>query len=201
VELVRRSYDGRRFGRATVVDPGPMRWDRVRGAFWVGGQLFYALRDGNLYRRSDDCGSLGPQVRLDPYRDPAWAGVPTGSGHTTYTGRPPRLYRQFPDVSGFAYRGGRLFFTLRGEPRLFWSWFEPDSGIVGDTVFTAGRGALWRDAHLGFFVGDRLLFAAGGTGRIHEVRFRAGHPVGEARPAGRGRTWAGRALFLVPSRC
>jgi hypothetical protein len=127
--------------------------------------------------------------------------VPTGSGHTTYTGRPPRLYRQFPDVSGFAYRGGRLFFTLRGEPRLFWSWFEPDSGIVGDTVFTAGRGALWRDAHLGFFVGDRLLFAAGGTGRIHEVRFRAGHPVGEARPAGRGRTWAGRALFLVPSRC
>ena len=196
--LTGRLYDGRRFGRQVEVDPRGVHWRRVRGAFLVGGNLYYGLRNGHLYRRPDDCGALGSPVAVDPYHDPHWAGLPTGSGSSTYTGRSPALFKHLGEVAGFAYRSGRLYFTLRGQPRLYWSWFEPDSGIVGDTAFTAAKGSTWRDARLGFFVGRRLLFASGSTGRLQQVRFHSARPAGRAHAAGRGRSWAGRALFLAP---
>ena len=48
----------------------------------VNGELIYGKGDGNLYERTFNGTTLGSEVLIDPYDDPYWENVDTGSGQT-----------------------------------------------------------------------------------------------------------------------
>ena len=76
--------------------PRTFDWTNVRGAVMVGRTLFYGQTDGMLYRRSFDGEHFGDPVQVNPYLDPLWNTVETGSGPVgqTYTGVLPTWYTQ-----------------------------------------------------------------------------------------------------------
>ena len=79
----------------------------MRGSFVSGGKLWYGKSDGTFKSRTYSNGTFGPEVNVDPYNDPDWAGIDTGSGNT-YDGKPNALYSQMAGVTGMAYSGGKL---------------------------------------------------------------------------------------------
>ena len=60
----------------------------------VGRTLFYGQTDNFLYKRSFDGVTFGPAVQVNPYIDPLWNTVLTGSGPAsqTYSGVLPAWY-------------------------------------------------------------------------------------------------------------
>ena len=96
----------------------------------VGRTLFYGQTDGMLYRRSFDGVSFGDPAPVNPYLDPLWNTVETGSGPVgqTYAGVLPTWYTQLSTVTGMFYANGRIYYTRSGQNSLFWRWFSPDSG-------------------------------------------------------------------------
>ena len=185
---------------ASATDVAGVDWTRVRGSFVAGGKLWYGTSDNGFASRTYADGSFGPEVEVDPYDDPAWAGVDTGSGNT-YDGRPVDLYPQLSSVTGMAYADGRLYYVRNGDPNLYWRWFNTDSGIIGASTFTANGGRDWRGT-LGMFAADgRLYFATRADGNLNAVTLGqsgpSGVPVVVDSPSTGGNDWRSRALFLV----
>ena len=85
--------DGITIGDGEGFPAGTLSGGRVRGAFVVGGTLFYGSTDGYLYRRAFDGVVLGPEEKIDPYNDPKWSDVATGTGSTVFRGEVPQLIR------------------------------------------------------------------------------------------------------------
>ena len=145
-------------------------WSKARGAFWAGGKLYYGYDDGFLYSRTYKKGVFGAAVKLDPYHDPYWLGLPTGSGSSTYTGVVPSLFGSFnSSVTGLAYHNHRLYYTQSNSSLLQWRYFDADSGIVGSEVFSATNGIAWNDAALAFASGNDLYYAVRSTGQLRKV--------------------------------
>ncbi|KRE62034.1 PKD domain-containing protein [Nostocoides sp. Soil756] len=181
-----------------VPDQG-VDWTSVRGAFVAGGKLWYGVRSGEFKSRTITSGGvLGPETTVDPYNDPAWAGVSTGSGGT-YDGRPTALYGQMSSVTGMAYADGRLYYTLAGDSNLYWRWFNTDSGIIGSEYFAANGGRSWSGTS-GMFVADGELYYASADGNLNKISLTAGVPTGNPTlvdgPAQSGTDWRARALYL-----
>jgi hypothetical protein len=129
--LTTRAFDGTGVGAAQPA-PAQLPTGGIRAATLVGDRLFYARADG-LYVRRLTRTSFGPQRVVDPYNDPAWSRVQTGSGQT-YRGEQPSLYRDLGDVTSLMFDGrSRLYSTLAGRDGLFVSRFSPDSGIVSSS--------------------------------------------------------------------
>ncbi|MBM6402712.1 PKD domain-containing protein [Phycicoccus sp. CSK15P-2] len=181
-----------------VSDQG-IDWTQVRGAFVAGGRLWYGNRSGDLRSRSFEDGALGAEKVVDPYDDPTWAGVDTGSGNT-YDGKDVALYRQMSGVTGMAYADGRLYYTRSRNPNLYWRWFNTDSGIIGSEVFTANGGRSWRGTS-GMFVAGGQLYFVSSDGTLDRIALTDGVPTGSPTtvdgPADSGTDWRGRALFLT----
>lgn len=186
---------------AITVDDGGIDWGAVRGSFLAGDTLFYGKADGTFNSRSFDAGSFGPEQDIDPYHDPDWANVTTGSGQT-YDGVQPTLYGQMSSVRGMAYHQDRLYYTLTGSSQLYWRWFNVDSGVIGATEFTASGGRDWSDIGGIFASGDRLYFVTRSNGDLNSIAFADGVPTGSVAvvdsPSAGGNNWGGRALFLAP---
>ena len=110
----------RRRADRRVHDASATSWSQVRGAFLVGSTLYYGYSDGNFYTRSFDGTTLGAASLVDPYNDPYWSNIPTGSGQT-FRGAVPNLYgSEMQSVTGMVFSNGRLFYSLAGqrEPAL-----------------------------------------------------------------------------------
>ena len=90
---------------ATSAADGGVVWSAVRGSFLAGGKLWYGKKDGTFQSRTYADGGLtfGPEVKVDPYNDPAWAGVDTGS-NSTYDGK---VQRPLPRLRQHHYVGDR----------------------------------------------------------------------------------------------
>jgi len=177
--------------------PSGISWSAVHGAFTVNGQVIYGLDDGFLYQRSFDGNSFGAPTKLDPYDDPEWDSVQTGSGQT-YRGVPSDFTAQLPAVTSMFFRGGRLYFSIAGDSDLHWRWFEPDSGIVGADDHTVAGGD-WASVAGAFLAGKRVYFADGTTGRLRRMAWRHGHPAGTAKVVDRSADWASHGLFALSS--
>ncbi len=135
-----RTFTGTAAGApVAVVDSSGTPWSSARGAFQVGHQLFFGRSDGKLYTRTFDGTAFGPASPVDPYADPAWSTVQTGSGQT-YRGLAPGLYgTTMTKLTGTVWSGGRVYYSQNGQARLRSRWFTPDSGITGsDEVVAAG---------------------------------------------------------------
>ena len=203
--VTRRSYDGASaVGPATSVpnsDNTP--WSTAKGAFWVGGDLFYGM-NGGFYRRSFNASTFGTPVKVDPYHDPKWDKVVTGSAPagSTYAGMTSNFYAELPNVAAMFYTGGRLYYTLSGQRALFWRWFTPDTGTVGAERTTVKDTTAFADAAGLFLNGDKLYVVSRNTGNLSSMAWSNGAPTGSATvrsgPGVDNVDWRGTAVFVGP---
>jgi hypothetical protein len=182
--MTRSPFDGTAAGAPSTVATG-IDWSTVRGAFAVGGRLYAGHADGTMTARSFDGTAAGPAT-------------PIALNGLTST--------QFPvsRVTGMFFWNGRLYYTLNGgDPRLYYRWFTPQSGILGADTFVAsgaGDGRNW-SAVAGMTVASGRLLYATTSGTLSAVDFPSGLPTGTptavSGPAVDGRSWQSRALFVL----
>jgi hypothetical protein len=193
------SFDGSDVTDVAELSTPGLSWNSVRGAVMLGGAVFYAATDDSLHQRTFDGSSFGGDVRIDPYHDPAWADVDTGSGQT-YDGEQPDFYGQLDRLTGLYFDGNRLFYTLSGDRTLHWRAFVPDSGIVSPVANDVSTSIDWRDADGMFRDGDSLYVVSASTGALSRVSLDAGIPTGGLSvvdsPSTGGIDWRGSGIFL-----
>lgn len=208
------AYNGTTIGSQNLVSTPNLDWTNVRGAVMVGRSLFYGLmtgtNTGGLYKRTFDGTSFGDPVLLNPYQDPLWNTVLTGSGPATqtYSGVLPTWYTSttagITQTTGMFYWNGRLYYTKSNQNNLYWRWFVPDSGIVGPVEntlsSTAAPGITWSNAKGMFIDGSNLYVVSASDGSLSRINFANGTTSGSATvvnsKATGGIDWRGRALFL-----
>lgn len=172
-----------------------LAWGSVRGAFVVGNTLFYGTTQNQFYEASFDGNTVGTATAVDPYHDPAWCSVQTGSGQT-YCGVTVNYYTQLSSVTGAFYQNGRLYYTLANQGTLYWRYFSPDSGIVGSQQFSTSVSQLSNAAGL-FASGNTLYYANKNDGSLHAMDFTAGVPnPGTDSVVDSSQDWRARNLFL-----
>jgi len=191
------AFDGSTPGTPSDAGTRGIDWTAVKGAFLVGGTLVTAQTDGYLHENSFTASSTGPDVRLDPYHDPTWDGVGTGSGNT-HDGVLPTFYGEIGSLTGLTYAHDRVYYTRSGSGDLFWRWFNIDSGIVGSQEFTADDGLDWSDTGGLFTDGNTLYVVSRSTGDLSSVQMGADGPTGGPTPVDSSIDWRGRALFIGP---
>jgi hypothetical protein len=162
-----------------------MDWGAVRGAFLLGGTLFYGLSDNALYRRSFDpgTGALGAASTVDLHDDPDnGARIPFTISTTT---------GMFFDPSAH-----RIYYTVSGDSRLFYRYFTPESEIVGAQTFTADNGGVSFASAAGLtLAGGRILYGST-DGALRSVPFSDGRVTGTPSVLSNDGTWRLQALFL-----
>lgn len=192
-----RSFDGTTLGTARTVSSDG--WDTAHGGFYAGGRLWYGGSDGLLHRRTWDGRLLGPATTVDPYRDPAWVGVDTGSGNT-YDGKLPSVYSQFGSVQGMAYADGRIYWARSSSSTLSSAAFDPDSGVIGSVVTTVSSAINFRNVGGMFVSGGYLYYVglSGLSGQLYRIAFDGRSTSGAAQLVSSA-DWRSRALFLAPT--
>ncbi|MGC4806590.1 hypothetical protein [Micromonospora sp. DT233] len=202
----RRTYDGTSAvgTAASVANPDGTAWSSAKGAFWVGGTLFYGL-NGALWRRTFDGTTFGATKLVDPYHDPLWDTVGTGVDKPegqTYRGNTVSFYPEIANVTGMFYANGRLYYTLSGQAGLFWRWFSPDSGTVGAEKFTVSGATGFADAGSVFVAGSRIYLVSRTTGKLSSATWANGAPSGawtvRSGPGVDGVDWRAKAVFTGP---
>ncbi len=188
-------------GAATpVTSASATAWSHVRGAFVVGGQLFYGLTDGTFDKRTITASGLGPQVVVDPYGDPVWQKVTTGSkpggAVQTYAGVKSGYYGQIPAVTSAFYSGGRLYYTLSGQTGMRYRYFTPDSGVIGAQEFPVTDGIDWSNVAGAFLSGSSLYYATRTDGVLHAIAWSGDHASGAIRTVDATQNWAAGTMFL-----
>jgi PKD repeat protein len=191
-------------GGAAVSDAG-IDWTKVRGSFVAGGKVYYGKNDGTFNSRTYSAangGTFGPEVKIDPYNDPNWAGIDTGSGNT-YDGVPVALYGQMGGVAGMAYSAGKLYYVKNGDSNLYWRWFNADSGIIGSNENTANGPRDWTGTMGMFAANGKLYFVTKADGNLNSMTLTSDGPTGVSTPIDGPllpghNDWRARALFLVP---
>ncbi len=189
-------FDGSTPETPAATDPRGVTWNDVRGAFVVGDTLFTAETDGYFHRREFTEDETGPDEVIDPYNDPFWSDVDTGSNNT-FRGRVPNLYGQIGSLTGLTYDSDRIYYTRSGDNQLYWRWFNADSGIIGSETFTANGGRSWSDTGGLFVDGDTLYVVSRSTGDLLAVPFDDG-PQGSATLVDDTVDWRADAVFLGP---
>ena len=195
---------GSTIGSLTTVSGTGISWGSTRGAFMVGSTIFYGDTSGKFWQASFDGKTVGTPAEIDPYDDPAWDNVSTGSGQT-YQGVKTGYYSELPNVTGAFYSDGRLYYSQLGQNTLYWRYFTPDSGIVGGQEFTVPGNF---PAVAGMFLsGGKLYYASRSDGSLHAMSFSDGGTNGTnpsfdtstdtmvSGPATDGNDWESRSLF------
>jgi PKD domain-containing protein len=193
-----RSLNGSTVGPTSTVGTS-ISWSTSRGAFMAGNSIFYGTSDGQSFFRASFNGStVGSPVLLDPYDDPYWDSVQTGSGQT-YQGVKSGYYGEMSGITGAFYSNGKLFYSRSGLPGLYWRWFSPDSGTIGSQEFSATSGGFSFANVSGMVLsGTTLYYANKGTGALQSIPFdwSKGTVSGAATTVDNTVDWRARSLFL-----
>lgn len=195
-------FDGATLGSTSSVPTGGVVWRDTRGAFVAGGVLFYVKTDGLFYRRTVSGSTYGPEQKLDPYHDPAWATISNGSGGV-YNGSSPTLAGQMPALTGLFYDSSRIYYTLSGDAALHYRSFSVDSGIVSPKQSNAPSSVSFAGVRGVTKSGGKIYFVDLASGRLLSATFTNGAVTGTTTelddPALSGRNWVGRSLFVAPN--
>jgi PKD repeat protein len=188
---------------ASTADNQGIDFGNWRGAFQVGDQVFYGRVDGYLYSRTlDSNGHFGPAAKIDPYNDPFWSDIDTDDG-TTFRGKVPSLYSQFPNVTGMFYNGSRVYYTLFGDSHLYSRWFTPDAGIMDERSATSASSVDFSTADGMFVSGGTLYYGSRADNDLRSVSFSngtvSGSPTVVSGPSIDGVNWSNKAMFLGPT--
>jgi PKD repeat protein len=190
-----RHFDGTTTGPSTSLNTG-ISWGSIRGAFTVNGEIVYGRPDGFLYERSFNGSTFGSEVKLDPYHDPFWDNIDTGSGQT-YTGQMSDFANEIPSLTSMFFTNGRLYYTLAGDSTMHWRWFEPDSGTVGSDEFQVADGMDWSHVAGAFLSGNTLYFADKASGSLSSVGWDGTKATGSPSVANTSTDWASRGIFML----
>ena len=152
--------------------------------------------DGNFYERSFDGTTFGAAVAIDPYDDPVWENVDTGSGQT-YRGLKSSFYGEMSSLTSMFYSAGRVYYTLSGKSGMFWRWFEPDSGVLGADEFTTTGGQNFSHVSGAFLSGSTLYFADSSSKSLFSVPFVNGQPSGNPTVANSAIDWTSHGAFVM----
>ncbi|MGI8523674.1 MAG: PKD domain-containing protein [Nocardioides sp.] len=194
------NYNGTSILSQGTISTGTFDWSAVRGAVMIGHTLFYGQTDGYLYRRSFDGSSFGAPVQVNPYLDPLWSTVETGSGPAgqTYAGVLPTWYGQLSSITGMFYANDRIYYTRSGQTSLYSRWFSPDSGVIGGIESTVPGGNISWGGTKGMFLDANTLYVVNSTnGQLLKIGFVNGAPTGTSTVANATTDWRGKALFLA----
>lgn len=159
-EVTRRSFDGSSWSSPSALPADATDWTRTRGAFEINDRVFYGWSDGHLYVSDFDGTVLSSPVRVVTF------------GLTTSV-------VSFANATGMFFDAGRVYYTIAGDPRLYWRWFQHENELLGAQSFVAsgaGDGLDWRDVQ-GMTVADGRIFSVRSDGRLHRVDLVAGRPV------------------------
>lgn len=161
-----------------VRTPTPMTWSKVRGSFYINGEIYYGWVKGGLFTRTFNpkTGDLGPRHEVSTL------GLPFPSRRLT----------------GMFYEpvSHRLYYTLEGERRLFYRDFSFESEVLGAVRHVAARRGV-SFAHVAgmTLAGKRIVY--GSKDRVlRSVAFRGGRVAGKPRDLSNDGTWRSRALFV-----
>ncbi|HEU0103394.1 MAG TPA: hypothetical protein VFR07_13840 [Mycobacteriales bacterium] len=197
-----RSFNGTSAGDA---QPAAMPLDvaEIKATTMIGNTVFYATR-GALYKRTlSTNGTWGPENLVDPYNDPVWSDVPSGSDGLTYRGTKPTFYAQIPNLTSMFFDGtGRLYYTVAGRTGLFSRAFSPDSGVMQNKEVAAPGVSL--PALSGAFVSEgSLYYVTAADGNLHRASFARNGALGPqtvvSGPSKDNVDWRSRVLFLAPT--
>jgi len=187
-------------GPEVAAPDGGIDWSTVRAATYVDGTLYYGRTNGMLYQRSFDGTTYGAEVAVDPYNDPLWSTLNTGSGQT-YRGVQPSLYGQLASLRGMTVSNGRLYYTIEGQSGLYWRWFSPESGIVGERGVQS-VGTSFANTEGLFVSGDDVYTVDRSSGDLQRTLWRGGAPTGGfidvSGPSLGGIDWRANAVFVGP---
>ena len=156
-------------------------WHSVRGAFVVNKTLYYAWTDGFIHKRPLSGQNVGADERLDPYNDPVWNDVITGSTTfgQTYRGLVPTFnVEDAQKLTSLVYSNGYIYYTLEGSTQMFSRAFTPDSGIVSGIERTVEDGRDWSDVAGGFIAGGRFYYVKASTGVLMSIAWDGSKAVG-----------------------
>ena len=190
-----RQFDGTNVGAEVTPNTG-ISWGSIRGAFTLNGELIYGKTDGNLYERTYNGSTFGSEVLLDPWNDPYWQNIQTGSGQT-YQGAESTFGSEIPSVTSMFFTNGRLYYTLAGDTSMHWRWFESDDGVVGSDEFTVSDGNNWSDVAGAFLSGNTLYYADRGTGDLSSIGWSGTQATGAATVVDSTQDWASRGMFML----
>ena len=202
--LNRRSYDGTTFGTTTSV-PG-LSWTNARGAFMLGGKLYYGLSDGSLNVRTFDGANFGPQTAVN--LNGLNVQPPTGFNIPGTTTRIPAFTTDIAAMTGMFYSNGRLYYTVSKSGAgntatnnmLFYRYFNPEDDIVGANLFVADSYPTdptiqWANVR-GMTVASGKLIYALTDGRLYSVGWDGTKPVGTPVMISSATTWQSRGMFV-----
>ena len=205
-DLAFRTYTPPSIGSQVTVPNTGVAWSTTRGAFLVGSTLYFGTTGGGFYQASFNGTTVGTPASIDPYDDPTWDNVQTGSGQT-YQGVKPAYYTEIPNITGAFYSDGRVYYTQSGKSALFWRYFTPDSGTIGGAEFTATGGGFGQVAGM-FASGPTIYYANATDGTLHAVTYSDGGTNGAtptvtsstdhtvSGPKVDGRDWRAKGMFL-----
>ena len=182
--LTGSSFNGTNFSApVALLNTG---FNNVRGAMFIGGQLFHADVNDNVWMSRFNSGTFEPRVAVDLFglTDNEW---------------------DIDRVSGmfFDYQWSRVYYTLQGDSRLFYRAFTPAGPYFGNDRFVAEEQGdiLWSDVS-GMDVVDGYLYFARNNGTLFRAEIEgaavtAGTTEAISGPGIDGRRWDNRSLAFM----
>jgi hypothetical protein len=126
-----------------------------------------------------------------------WVDQQTGSyGYQTYQGKPSSLVHAMPHVTAMAYWNKRIYYTLEGSSRLYWRWFNPESGIVGDRVW--GVSGVNSTHTTGMFAQRGRLYVVSSGGKVRAHKIAGAHVAATGARVAGATDWAPGLVFAGP---
>lgn len=190
--LLKRRYDGTTVGAVQDPPDGGINWSTVRGAFMVNGSLYLGQSDGSFTRRT-------------------FTGTTFGGAQVVNTSdlivRLAAWHDEITAMTGMFLDDNRVYFTLGGDPNLYYRYFTPESGVVGAQRYVASPGVAGLDLRQarGMFLAGSQVYVATSAGNLVRVGWERGGPAGRlvpgtaatvSGPTRDGQVWGGRAMFL-----
>jgi PKD repeat protein len=189
---------------------GGIAWGSITGAFVLNGRIWYASGGQFFYRTWDGANAFGPAQLVDPYDDPYWDTVQTGSGQT-YQGGATSFYAELPKVSGMFYANRSIYYTLSGSKNLYSRAFSPDTrassaagqatgGVISPvetTVVSNANPVDFSNAGGMFLADGSLWYATRSDGKLRQAPWNGTTVTGPSTvdTLATG-NWAGRGVFV-----
>jgi hypothetical protein len=196
--LHKKTYDGSTFGSDQTPNI-PFSWDQVRGIFALNGRLYMGYADGTMRTATFDGSTVGTLQTVNLYNldtvAPSSAFKIPGT-----TLNIPAFGTHLRNMTGMFFDGGRIYYTVSGDPRLYYRYFTPESRIVGANLFVAAVNANGIDwgAVRGMTLADGNIYFGTSTGSLQRVAFSNGTVSGSPTTL-QSSGWASTGMFVFTS--
>lgn len=195
--LTRRSFDGTTPGPPTALNTG-VNWSTARGAFALNDRIYTGQSNGTLTWRTFNGASVGASNTVNLF---GLEVAPGGSWSIPGTSTPiPGFNAHLSSMTGLFFDNGRIYYTVSGNPRLYYRYFTPESRVVGANLFVASTSTVdWSNVR-GMTMASGSLIYSLANGNLFRVGWTNGQPTGTpiqiGGPGSDGVNWASRGLFV-----